>query len=231
VFNFLSNNMSEQQVTGFEASQRERDRIHELHSGEMQLFLAGFMAGRPKDANATPHVVEREMRDVWKYSGARINLVEKIGKAGVEEIEKIEREYLEKSMADSALNTNGMGGLFYHQAWKEAGKPGEWAKFFVSHQPDLNKVEDFLLDTNVSATDDGQFLFEHLEDQNERTRRARLPEVSALTRYNRMQAAEANGNPNRGMIPGGEDEAAYLVAVETVDDPEPVWTAMQSSKK
>lgn len=57
----------------------------------------------------------------------------------------------------------------------------------------------------------------------ERTRRARLPAVVQLTRALRVREAQAAGNPHRGMIPGGEDETAYLAGVQECFDPDPVW--------
>lgn len=59
--------------------------------------------------------------------------------------------------------------------------------------------------------------------RGEYRRIARLPAVVALTRQARVVAARAAGNPHRGLIPGGEDERAYLRAVQTQDDPDPVW--------
>ncbi len=97
-----------------------------------------------------------------------------------------------------------------------------------------------LLDPSVAATEAMTFvggnylnalseieggILSGFDDPEERRRIARLPAVSALTRALRVEAARAMGNPHRGLIPGGEDEAAFDAAVQAgQEDPEPVWT-------
>lgn len=54
---------------------------------------------------------------------------------------------------------------------------------------------------------------------------ARCPAVVELTRATRVLAAKLDGDDYRGMIPGGEDEAAYLAAIARGEaDPDPVWS-------
>lgn len=54
---------------------------------------------------------------------------------------------------------------------------------------------------------------------------ARYPAVVELTRAARVLAAKLDGDEHRGMIPGGEDEAAYLAAIARGEtDPDPVWS-------
>lgn len=59
---------------------------------------------------------------------------------------------------------------------------------------------------------------------------ARHPQVVKLTRRVRTLGAEIWGLPHRGMIPGGEDEAAYNAALARGElDPDPVWSDTPAS--
>jgi hypothetical protein len=85
---------------------------------------------------------------------------------------------------------------------------------------DDDRVEDLILG-HVAAIENGAV---ELMGAGERRRRARLPEVVELTRANRLRGALAMGDVGRGLIPGGEDEAAYTAAVDAGQaDPDPVW--------
>lgn len=82
-------------------------------------------------------------------------------------------------------------------------------------------VEDAILNPTVETPTGGRVM---AITAAVRRCRARNPTVVLLTRATRTLASLLAGNPHRGLIPGGEDEAAWLSAVERGErDPAPVW--------
>lgn len=174
-----------------------------------EIFAAGFLASR---GSGSPYAIYFATRAAWKASGVRAGLAEEIGEEGANFIDrKVEQEFVQE-LCREALRF--AGELNYHMQFAK-----EKEKIL-----DPDKVEEWILSVRSDLDPDVDgWLVRHPIDGIERERRARLPQVALLTRYNRVKAAIATGNPHRGMIPGGEDEAAYLAAVQTEFDPDPVW--------